>query len=171
VTRYRIVPEHSLVVAEARSSLHPIRVETAGLRGFFEADVQNGRFGPGVMPRGHVEIETRQLRTGNALYDGELERRLGVREYPVVGGDVSDVRELDGDRYRVKGEMSFHGVTRPVEGEVRIRSATDHGIEVEGELVFDMRDFGLEPPRLLMLKVHPEVRVRGRVLGEEQNAP
>ena len=170
MTRYRIVPERSLLVAEARSSLHPIRVETTGLRGWFEADIENGSFDTGVTPHGHVEIETPLLRTGNPLYDGELERRLEVRAHPVVGGDVTDVQTLDGDRYQVKGDMSFHGVTRPVEGVVRVRSATDRTIEVEGELVIDMRDLDLEPPRLLVLKVHPEVRVRGRVLGEKEGA-
>jgi hypothetical protein len=31
-----------------------------------------------------------------------------------------------------------------------------------------MRHFDLEPPRVLMLKVYPEVRVRGRVVAERE---
>ena len=33
-------------------------------------------------------------------------------------------------------------------------------VVLEGEHVFDVRDFGMEPPRIMMLKVHPEVSVR-----------
>jgi hypothetical protein len=36
--------------------------------------------------------------------------------------------------------------------------------------VFDMRDFQLDPPRLLMLKVHPQVRVRGRLVAVREDA-
>ena len=60
------------------------------------------------------------------------------------------------------GELEFHGVTRPVEGEVRLRVVDERTVEIEGERVFDLRDYGLEPPRILMLKVYPEVRVRGQ---------
>jgi hypothetical protein len=34
-----------------------------------------------------------------------------------------------------------------------------HSIELEGEATFDICDFGMEPPRILMFKVEPEVRV------------
>jgi hypothetical protein len=34
--------------------------------------------------------------------------------------------------------------------------------------VFDIRDFKMDPPRLLMLKVHPEVTVRIDVVAGRQ---
>ena len=37
--RYRIVPERSRLFALARSSLHPIRVETGAVGGFIEAQI------------------------------------------------------------------------------------------------------------------------------------
>jgi hypothetical protein len=41
-------------------------------------------------------------------------------------------------------------------------------IEIEGEQVIDMQDFGLKPPRILMFKVEPRVRVRARVVAERE---
>ena len=35
--------------------------------------------------------------------------------------------------------------------------------------VFDIRDFGMEPPRILMLKVQPEVTVRVEIVAEKES--
>jgi hypothetical protein len=60
-------------------------------------------------------------------------------------------------------------VTKTVEGEVTLSVLDDGTFEVEGEKVFDIRDFGLTPPRILMLKVYPDVTVRGRVVAAKQD--
>jgi hypothetical protein len=41
-----------------------------------------------------------------------------------------------------------------------IAASDDGTVRLEGERVFDIRDFGMQPPRILMLRVHPEVAVR-----------
>jgi hypothetical protein len=56
---------------------------------------------------------------------------------------------------------------RSVEGEVSLRVLDDGKFEVEGGKVFDIRDFGLTPPRILMLKVYPDLKVRGRIVAEK----
>jgi polyisoprenoid-binding protein YceI len=167
VARYRILPERSRIVAEARSSLRPIRADTTGLQGHFEAELTGGRLGA-TPPHGQVELAVQCLKTGNPLYDYQIERRLDARRYPRIRGEVREWHEIDAGRYRVKGALSFHGVTRVLEGEVRLRIVDERTVEFDGERVFDIRDFGLEPPHFLMLKVHPEVRVRGHVLAERE---
>jgi polyisoprenoid-binding protein YceI len=169
VSRYRIVPERSRIWVEATSSLHPIRAETTGLKGYLDADIVDGRITGATPVTGRVELDADRLRTGNGLYDHEIERRLEVRKYPVIRGTVRAVQPAaDGQRHRVSGELEFHGVVRPVEGEVRLRAVDDRTLEIEGERSFDLRDHGLEPPRFLMLKVHPDVRVRGLVVAERE---
>ena len=37
-----------------------------------------------------------------------------------------------------------------------------------GETTFDMRDFGMEPPRILMLRVEPDVTVRVTIVAEKE---
>jgi polyisoprenoid-binding protein YceI len=170
VSRFRIVPERSRIWVDARSSLHPIHVETTGLRGHLDATLAGGSLAPGAPTTGSIEIEADRMKSGNALYDHELERRLEARKFPFIRGSVRDVTPLgDGQRYRVLGQLEFHGVSRPVEGEVRLRVVDERTLEIDGERVFDLRDYGLEPPRILMLKVYPEVRVRAQVIAERES--
>ena len=65
-----------------------------------------------------------------------------------------------GWRYRLRGELTFHGITRRTEGTVRIESASDDRIVISGEQAFDIRDFALPSPTMLMLRIFPDVRVR-----------
>lgn len=97
MTRYRVVPHKSRLWAEARSSLHPVNVETAGLTGYVEAAVN----GHEVFPR---------------------RRREGAR---------------------------------------RRRHPRNRGREG----VIDMQDYGLVPPKLLMFRVYPEVKVRAKLVA------
>jgi hypothetical protein len=60
-------------------------------------------------------------------------------------------------------------VTQTVEGEVTISRADDGTLVIEGEQQFDIRDFKVSPPKILMLKVHPEVKVRIRVEAVDEN--
>jgi polyisoprenoid-binding protein YceI len=154
---------------EARSSLHPIKAESAAIQGTIEAEVNESGLDLSVPPKARIQIEVAALKTGNGLYDRELERRLEIRNYPRIVGEVLDVTEIGPDRrYKVRGNLSLHGVTKSVEGEVKLRVLEGSGFEIDGEQVFDMRDFGLAPPRILMLKVYPDVKVRAHVVVEKQ---
>jgi hypothetical protein len=46
------------------------------------------------------------------------------------------------------------------EGTVCVESLSDDRIVISGEQVFDMRDFAVPSPTLLMLRFFPDVRVR-----------
>ena len=39
---------------------------------------------------------------------------------------------------------------------------------MKGSSTFDIRDFGMDPPKVLMLKVHPEVTVAIDVVAEKE---
>jgi hypothetical protein len=69
------VPERSLFWAEARSSVHPIRVETDGFTGFLELELEGDQLK--VMRPSAVRSSSKSIaQTGNGLCDRELERRL-----------------------------------------------------------------------------------------------
>ncbi|MEV6981366.1 YceI family protein [Sphaerisporangium sp. NPDC051017] len=168
--RYAISPERSKIGFEASSSVHPIHGEAGGVTGFVEADVLDGRFDlTSAEPRMRLDLPAERLRSGNLLYDGELRRRIDVRAHPRVTGEATEIEELaETGRYRVRGDLTFHGVTRPVQGEITVSVPDDRTLVIEGEQVFDVRDFGLQPPKMLMLRVHPQVRVRVRIVAERE---
>jgi polyisoprenoid-binding protein YceI len=65
----------------------------------------------------------------------------------------------------VRGDRTLRGVTKSLEGEVTLQVIDDETVQVEGEKTIDVRDFGLNPPKILMLQVYPEVRIRARLVA------
>ena len=43
--------------------------------------------------------------------------------------------------------------------------ASDGTVILAGEKTFDVRDFGMEPPRILLLRVEPHVSVKVAITG------
>ena len=167
--RFEILPEQSRVWIDARSSLHPIHAETVGLRGWFEADIgPGGRVNPAVAAGAQLELPVERLSSGNPLYDREMRRRIDARRYPTISGALVSMKETGTEgRYRVAGEITLRGVTRPYEDELTVTAVDDHTVRLEGERTFDIRDFGMEPPKILTLRVFPDVTVRVDILTSD----
>jgi polyisoprenoid-binding protein YceI len=169
VATFRIDPHRSKVWIEARSSMHPIHGEAEGLEGSIEADLADGQIKVIGVPKIQIELPVDKLQSGKKLEDAEMMRRIDARRYPTIKGQTTELKENGGGRYRVLGDLTFHGVTRQVEGEVTISAPDERSLVIEGEQVFDIRDFGVQPPKILMLKVHPDVRVRVKVVAQQEN--
>jgi polyisoprenoid-binding protein YceI len=167
VARYAIDPDRSRVWIEARSSLHPIHSETTGLDGWLEMEIEGGgRVNLSVPPKALLELPVEMLSSGNGLYDREMRRRINARRFPTMRGELTEMKELDGEgRYAVSGDLTFHGVTRRVEGEITVTAMDDQTIRVTGEQVFDIQDFDLDPPKILTLRVYPDVTVRIEIIA------
>jgi polyisoprenoid-binding protein YceI len=166
--RYRIVPERSRVRIDARSSVHPIHSETHGLRGWLDVEIQaGGRVDLTVAPGGHLELPVDRLRSGNPLEDRELRRRIDARRHPTITGDLTAMTETDEtDRYVVSGDVTFRGVTRRYEDRMTVELLDPRTVRLAGQTVFDVRDFGMDPPRILVLKVEPDVAVHVEIIAE-----
>jgi hypothetical protein len=180
VARYQIVPERSRVWIDARSNVHPIHSSTDGLEGFIDLDgVQTIRRdegaavpGPvhvGKNPSGKLSLRVDRLSSGNRFEDRELHKRVNVRRYPTIDGVLTGMKPAGTDgRYTVKGDVAFRGVTRPCEDEMTVTPVDERTIRLEGRSTFDIRDFGMEPPRILMLRVEPAVEVRVEIVATKE---
>lgn len=166
MTKFQIVPERSRVWIEAESSVHPIHGESTGLQGYIEAATTDERLDLSSPATFSVELPVEQLKSGNKLQDREMARRIEAKKHPVITGEAQDVEHLEADRYRLRGHLAFHGVTQAVEGEVILTLNGDGSMVVSGEQVFDIRDYDVKPPKILTLKVHPQVKVRIEVIAE-----
>ena len=162
MAQYRIDSEHSEIVVEARSNVHPIEIRTQGVRGTIDVEVRNGQIDLSSAPRADLEIAADLLRSGIDLYDSEIHRRIEVRKYRTIKGQLRDASELGQGRYKLRGSLSLHGVTRDIEGEVIVR-AGDDWLEFEGMKTLDMREFNLEPPKILMLEVQAQINLRAKI--------
>ena len=164
MARFRIIPERSRVFIEANSSVHPIHGEAAGLEGSIDVQFDGVGLDLSSPPEISVELPVERLKSGNRLEDGEMMRRIDARRFPRIRGVVRNMQPKGEDgQYVVTGDLTFHGVTHTLDGEVTLSRPDDRTVVIEGEREFDIRDFNVSPPKILMLKVHPEVRVRIRV--------
>lgn len=166
-TRYTFDPEQSRLWVDARSNLHPINSETRGLKGWVEAAwTADGALDLTAGVRGELQLATDHLSSGNPLYDRELRRRIDARRYPLIEGTIVQVTPGAGAAiYLVEGDLSFHGSTRRFAHEMTITRPDERSITLGGGSVFDIRQFGLKPPSMLMLKVYPEISVRVTLHG------
>ena len=164
--RYTFDSVRSCVWVSGRSSLHPINTETRGITGWFETSVRSdGRLDLDLPVSGELELAVDRLTSGNQLYDHELRRRMDARRFPTIAGRVSTITAGGAHpRYVVTGDISFHGKTRTFEHEMHIEVHKE-GISLIGDYVFDIREFGMKPPSMLMIRVYPEISVRVELHG------
>jgi polyisoprenoid-binding protein YceI len=165
--RYTFDSVRSCIWVSGRSSLHPINTETRGITGWFETAVtREGYLNLDQPVSGELNLSVDRLTSGNSLYDRELKRRMDARRYPTIVGQITQVSATDSHPlYLVKGDISFHGSTRTFEHEMSIE-VSNEAVSLTGDYVFDIREFGMEPPSMLMVRVYPEIRVRIELHGE-----
>ena len=167
MARYRIVPERSKVFIDARSNVHPIHSTSDGLEGFIELEIRaDGGVDLTSKPAGKLSLPVSRLSSGNRMEDRELYKRIDSRKYPTIEGVLDGLGSsaVEGS-YRVAGDITFRGVTHRYEDEMNIEAVDGETVKLEGSSRFDIRDFGMEPPRILMLRVEPEVAVRVEIVA------
>ena len=167
--RFAVVPDRSVVLIEARSTVGPITFGAVGVTGVIEAEVHDGAGAAGAAPpSAHLEIEVTGLRSGNGLYDAELLRRIDARRHPVVTLDLRGCTR-GGLRRSVPRRRRHHLPRRhPPDRRhgQRVPAQPDRKLVVSGEQVFDIRDFDIASPTVLMLRIYPDVLVQLQVEAE-----
>lgn len=163
--RYVVSATESSLVFEARSTLHAVRGKATGLNGYVELSFgTDGTLGA-TPPAMHVEFPVDQLRTGNTLMDHEVRRLIDSSAHPRIAADLRELRpNAAPGHYTASGDITFAGRARRYEGALTLEPGADR-VTIDGELTVDIRDFGLRPPSLLILKVDPVARVRLRLVG------
>ena len=165
--RYLIVPDASQVWIEARSMVHPINTWSDGLEGHLDVAVDDGRIDLGIPPAGRLSLDVERLTSGNRFEDRELHRRIDARRFPTIDGVLAGMEPTGHDgRYDVSGTVTFRGVTRTYKDAMEVEVPDPSTIRLEGRSRFDIRDFGMEPPRLLFVRVEPQVDVRVEILAQ-----
>lgn len=168
MTRFSIVSHRSRVAVEVQSTLQRLEVVSSELTGEIEAEFYDGQLVV-AGASGSLAVPSTSLMSGNWLIDRDVRVMLEVRKFPELGGEVIEIKTADGaGNFWVRGNLSLHGVTREVSGSASLIELSDHHVEFEAAMTLDYTLFNLTPPKLLMLKVEPEVQIRGRVYAERQ---
>lgn len=166
LTHYTFDSVRSCIWVSGRSSLHPINTETRGVTGWFATSTRaDGALDLEQPVEGELELAVARLTSGNQLYDRELRRRIDARRHPTINGRLTRVEtRVAHPEYLVAGDVTFHGQTRSFEHPMRIEVRGSDAV-LSGESTFDIREFGMTPPSMLMVRVYPEVTVRVELYG------
>ncbi len=119
LSRFVIDPERSAVLIDARSTVGPISFGTIGVEGALHAALVDGVVLTEVAPSGWLTVDVTAFSSGNKLYDAELQRRIDSRRFPTAKVELRDCTpSAPGSRYRLRGELTFHGISRIADGTV-----------------------------------------------------
>ena len=168
--RYRLIPDRSAVLIEVRSTVGPLSFGAIGVTGTVEATVVDGVVWTDGPTSAALEVDLTGLRSGNSLYDAELLRRIEAHRYPMATVELVECGPGDAEsRYLLKGRLTFHRVSRPVQGTIRVAPGPEGRLVITGQQVFDIRDFAIPSPTVLMLRIFPDVRVHLHAEAESES--
>ena len=171
--RFEVRSDRSSLTVEARSSVGPIAFSATSLDGWIDVELHDGLIAKDTMPAAQLEVRVTELTSGNAIYDGELLRRVDARRYPVVTVELTSLQHMgEGNCYAVDGDVTLHGITQRVGGVItataheRLRRSFKRPEQIErtmivaGTQVFDISRFDMAVPTMPLFKIYPEVRLR-----------
>jgi polyisoprenoid-binding protein YceI len=147
VSLWNVDPVHSAIAFTVR---HMVVSKT---RGRFTRWSGQVRFDPENPSASSVEvtIDPASIDTGDAQRDAHLRSAdfFDVEKFPAASFRSTRVDDLGGDRYRISGDLTMHGVTRPVSLESTYEGSGKDpwGGERAGFIAstsIDRREFGLE---------------------------
>lgn len=128
-----------------------------------EASRARGQFDTGSLRVLHAMSEgspnpTALSDTDKAKIGKQIQQEvLGSAQHPQATFQAAEVSEAPGGGWLVAGELTLHGVTRPVKAESKQAGSTQ-----VCELTLHQPDFGITPYKAMMgtLKVQADVKVR-----------
>ena len=159
---FLVVPDQSALLVEARSSAGPITFGSMTLDGRAEFAMSGDDLDSAVPISANLKIPVVALVSGNSLYDAELRRRLDARRFPLIAVELHEARSRGGGRFVAQGDLTIHGTTRRLTGTVGLVLQDGNTLLATGSEVVDIRDFDIELPSVLMLKIYPDVSVQFR---------
>ena len=143
--KWTIDPSHTTVQISARHMMvTTVRGRFSGTTGEIEYDAADP-----LRSRVRVTVPAASVDTGDEKRDAHLRSPdfLDAERYPTITFESRDIRR-DGDRFKVTGDLTIRGTTKPVTVDVAVSDVVADpwggkrvAFEVTGK--FDRRDWGL----------------------------
>ena len=167
--RFKVNTAQSTVKVGLRVNLHPSHINANALSGVIECEVdRQGRPRLDQPYTATLTLPVDAIKSGNGIQDREMRRRFDVSHFPTITATVTHGEALDGDgRYRATARLTMHGQTRDITGDVQL-DVKGKTMTIDGQQVINVKDFGIDPPRLIILKVEPDVDLQVHIVAERQ---
>lgn len=143
---YQIDPVHTSLVFRVK------HMDTAYVYGRFNTVTGTLVVNEATPTRSSVqlEVDANSVYTGNERRDNHLRSPdfFNTRQYPTIRFASTEVRKVSADTVQVRGNLTLHGVTRPVTATVRLtgKGKNPQGTDIIGfETTFTIRrsEFGM----------------------------
>ncbi|MDA8261525.1 MAG: YceI family protein [Actinomycetota bacterium] len=143
---YAIDPSHSRIGFSARHAM------VTKVRGNFNEFEGSGHLDGADVTKSTLEvtIKAASIDTRNADRDNHIRSNdfLSMNEYPEITFKSTGIEAVSGDKFRVNGDLSVRGVTRPVTFDLEFTGTEidpwgNRRIGVEGSTVINRKDFGV----------------------------
>jgi hypothetical protein len=164
--RYAVSSSESALTFQARSTLHAVHGKATGLSGYIEAAWNpDGTLAEQPATKMHVDFPVEGLNSGNSIQDREMWKMIDSKRFPRIAADLRDIRPAATPGwYAARGDITLAGRSRMYDGEIALAHDGDR-VTIDGELIVDIRDFGLKAPNLLIVKVDPTINVRLQLIA------
>ena len=126
--------------------------------------------------RAVVRARVASFESGPDRRDRKMQEVTDAEKYPTVTYRTTDIRathwgrSVDGKsgRWRVKGDLTFHGQTHPVDATVRVR-VTEDSVFAHARFPVSLTRFDVERPKLLWVDpIADTIRIEAEVVGAIQ---
>jgi polyisoprenoid-binding protein YceI len=148
------------------------------VRGNFHEVVTSGEVYPDQPERSKFEatINTASIRTHNEQRDNDLRSSnfLEIDKYPTINFKSTKVQHVESDRYKVTGDLTIKGTTRPVTldvvrfGELNDPSMMGHRIAYAATTRINRKDFGMNFDAIrdgrLVVSNEVDISIEGEVI-------
>ena len=170
MARYRVDTRQSQVSLGLRVNLHPSHITASGISGEVECELDDQGHPRLDQPySAELTLPINSISSGIGLQDRLMRQRFDSQRYPNITARVTKGEAIDVDqgRYRATATLTMHGQTREVTGEVKLQF-TNGTLTADAPTTINMQDFGIDPPRLIVLKVEPDVDVSAHIVAEQE---
>jgi polyisoprenoid-binding protein YceI len=106
--------------------------------------------------RGSVDISVKDLISNKPDRDEHMHKAIESDKYPLATYTFQSVTGVGGDRYDIDGVLKFHGVQKALRVMAYIHE-NGNDIVLKGKSAFKMSDYGVKPPRLILISVRDRI--------------
>ncbi len=159
MAKYVADPKACRLEVNATSNIHDTSSTFSNVTGELTADAATVETAGAT---GSFRVDMSVFDAGDFLKNRKLKKELDAKKYPEATFQMSSLENVakDGDQFRgtAKGTLSYRGKELAVEiaGE---GTMSDAELRVKGSFELDIRKVGMQPPKILMFKMEPDVRV------------
>ncbi len=106
--------------------------------------------------QGKFWVEMSLFKSDKSDRDESMYKEVEALKYKLATYTIASVTKVDGDTYKIKGKLDFHGVSKDVEAKAKI-TATSSDVTLEATSMMLISEYGMKMPCMVFMCVRDQV--------------